>query len=184
VKALLTADSLDVFMLLVGLPAAALAVMAMTGALTGYAVLLLIWLTELLLMSWYLAIGQAIHWKRPKFSALGGIRFRMYLVLGFELKWVVLVVASFFESRTDYWPLVVLLITLLTGISLLMFACHLMADTIALIEGEGRFDPNRYTTATGELWFPPLGIWWLQPRIRAILLNPGKQDESNLAREP
>lgn len=58
------------------------------------------------------------------------------------------------------------------------YAIRFAAKAIASIENSKNVDIAYYGTYMAGLFFFPIGIWWIQPKINRILRTPLREDET------
>lgn len=130
-----------------------------------------------LFLGWLWALGTRLAARRPVAEAAGGLRwFRagLRLAFGYMLVFLALMTLMLIGATrqqlyfTPVWLLLLLPLHLLS-IASLFYAQYFVARTLKAVELRRPAELSEYIGDFFLLWFFPVGLWFIQPRVRRLV---------------
>ena len=130
------------------------------------------------MFAWFYSLGAALHKRLPATVTMNLVRFKLLLFVPciYLLLSAVFInsVASFGLSAIQ--PSVPILITdqLLRFVSIacMLYCIYFVAKALKAVEWQKPVVLNDFTGEFFLVWFFPVGIWFIQPRINSLFDNP------------
>jgi hypothetical protein len=169
----------QLFLLLFGVPMGIqVGVMAalFTGQLAPWAGIgiLFVWLLALgLLLSWFYTLGTHLHRRLPATAPMSLPRFRIAVLLPVVYVFLLLVCkGSALQGSTLGRPnggLIALFLVLhLSSMACIFYCLYFTAKALKTAEKKSLVSTSEYLWEFFLLWFYPVGIWLLQPRVNHL----------------
>jgi hypothetical protein len=176
IKYYLEAEAWEIFAIVVGSMTVG-AILRVYSIETEHKIILLI-VSALLymacLISWLFTLGESLHSRLPKSVKLSLLLFRVNLVFAFIYGCIFIIYFGQFDPENDMKQMAELIKYIFPFqmylIFSFMYANYFIAKSIVAIEEKQDIDFGKYFIPFIQLWIFPIGIWYLQPRIRKIFL--------------
>ncbi|MBD2768549.1 hypothetical protein IC235_11690 [Hymenobacter sp. BT664] len=186
-QALLRLKAWQLFLLLFGVPMVLQAVVISalfteSEILDPWAVvglLFVAFLTLGLLLVWVYALGSHLYRRLPATTVMSLTRFRIAVVLPVAYVFLLLLYAGnvFREgSQVSVNGFITLFVLLhLSSMACLFYCLYFTAKALKTVERNAPVPVSEYLGEFFLLWFFPVGIWVLQPRVNRLFAAPPSQ---------
>ena len=136
-------------------------------------ILLVAFLTLGLLLAWFYVLGTHLHRRLPVTAPMSLNRFRIAALLPVTYVFLLLALgaSTFVGSAPDGVPggLIALLVVFhLLSMASIFYCLYFTAKALKTVERNFPVPVNEYVGEFFLLWFYPVGIWLLQPRVNHL----------------
>ena len=139
----------------------------------GVGILFVAFLTLVLLLAWFYALGIHLHRRLPATAPMSLTRFRIAAVL--PVAYVCLLLAYGWNAFRGGGPdgvnggLIALFVLFhLSSMAGLFYCLYFTAKALKTVEKNAPVHVSEYVGEFFLLWFYPVGIWMLQPRVNHL----------------
>jgi hypothetical protein len=131
-------------------------------------------LSVVLFFGWFYTLGTKLHKKLPETSTMNLTRFKIFLFIPviymLSISVFMFGVFSFISTGEQPTPAILVVILLLHLFSMfcIFYCLHFIAKALKTVEWQ---KPVTFSDFAGEfflIWFFPIGIWIIQPRLNRI----------------
>jgi hypothetical protein len=114
-----------------------------------------------ILLAWLLSVGLSLHSKVPTELMGSATFFKINIFYGF----IFLFIIDFFkiEQTTFLIPFQ------LYGIYSFFYSLYFVSRSLVIAEEQKKVKTDRYLGTLFLFWFAPIGIWFLNPRIKSCI---------------
>lgn len=139
----------------------------------GIGILFVAFLTLGLLLSWFYTLGTHLHRRLPAIATMSLTRFRIAVLLPVVYVFLLLVCGGYaFQGGTMGSPnggLIALFVVLhLSSMACIFYCLYFTAKALKTVEKKSLVPTSEYLGEFFLLWFYPVGIWLLQPRVNHL----------------
>lgn len=114
-----------------------------------------------ILFGWFYMLGSALYKKLPTDKGMNITFFRFNLAIAFCYT----VTSSLFFASVNKLFILPLHFYAMFGV---FYSMYFISKSLTIIETNENVKADRYLGTFFMLWFFPVGIWWVQPRINNI----------------
>ncbi|MCW3085246.1 MAG: hypothetical protein JWP12_2612 [Bacteroidetes bacterium] len=180
-KFLLKIKHWQLFVLLIGLPFIAQITMVIAMAVTKnmyvsfivFPVMMIFLL--IFFFGWFYALGTNLHKKLPENLQMNITRFKAFLFVpvGYmTLLFVFVLVMIAMSPRIPNPAILILIIPLhLFSMFCIFYSMYFVSKTLRTVELQRELTFSDYAGEFFLIWFFPIGIWFIQPRINKLFEN-------------
>lgn len=136
--------------------------------------LLLMMLVIAVFFAWFYALGTNLYKKLPPTVNMSLVRFKIFLFIPVAYILFICVFLAFIFSNVTAGnplnPLVFLFIVPLHLFSIfcIFYSLYFIAKTLKAVEWQKPVTFNEFAGEFFLIWFFPIGIWFIQPRINKL----------------